>query len=84
MKTYRQTSRVTQAIDKVLCNQCGRKIDADLNKKHHEEYLSVHHTWGYYSPHDLEIWEFDLCVQCAEKFIQGLKIQKGVKRTADL
>jgi ribosomal-protein-alanine N-acetyltransferase len=58
---------VVSVIDKTVCNCCGKEI-VD------EEYIHINQSFGYWSNHDGEIHNMDICQECYEKFISTFKI----------
>ena len=65
MRQYK--TEETKAIEKYICNRCGREIaEADV--------LSVDKRWGYFSDKDNEVHHFDLCEQCYDAIVSTVQI----------
>jgi len=73
MKIY-VTKKVEQDVLKDLkCDCCGKSCIDD--HKLNFEYAHLVASWGYYSHRDTEVWNCDLCEDCAVKikeFIENL------------
>ena len=72
MKKYTEVLQNKKTLSEVICNSCGNGIEkTDCGRFH--EYLSVEKTWGYLSEFDGEVHEFDLCIGCYKKIIEGFR-----------
>lgn len=57
MRTFKTEMTERKVVDSVMCNKCGKFITS-------EECVHVEQYWGYNSPWDTEVHEFDLCIAC--------------------
>lgn len=75
MKIIKNMKQDVPYIDTILCNQCGEKIwNTTMKKEEKSDFLSVEKCWGYFTPFDLEMHRFDLCVSCYSKLIKSFKV----------
>lgn len=68
MKQYKKRIIEDIVCVETVCNKCGYKSE---NKT---EIQSFKLNWGYSSPFDLEVWEFELCPTCLTELINSFKI----------
>lgn len=73
MKKYDDVLENKKVVTEVICNCCGKTIEKAESGRH-SDYLSVEKTWGYLSPFDNEIHDFDICDSCYERFIESFAI----------
>lgn len=71
MKIYKIIEKTEEEVQKILCDVCKTEIDPVHLKN--DEYLHIEKRWGYHSPWDGEIHEFDICPCCYEKFLKQIK-----------
>ena len=57
-------------LEKIICNCCGKEIPL-YHGCCQEAFLSVAHTWGYFSEWDGCRHSFEICGQCYGKMIQS-------------
>ena len=70
-----QVTRSTRVRVRVLCNKCGRELDAGPVPASDEEWLEVHHRWGYWSKgKDDRLDEWILCEKCYDELTASFKL----------
>lgn len=70
-------------IEEVICNCCAKPIKkyeyGDYNSfTQFHDYIHIKKTFGYWSNHDTEIHNMDICEECYEKFIATFKIKPEI------
>ncbi len=59
MRIYTTVMQAVQQPQQVFCDCCGREID-----KTKEDFLQIEKSWGYFSKHDGETHQLDICEDC--------------------
>ncbi len=76
--------KVTKKADiRVCCNVCGRELE------HHgeillEDFIQVTKQWGYFSEHDLEMHQFNICEHCYNTLEKNFKIPVTVGKVKEV
>jgi hypothetical protein len=73
MKVFAEKAVISHELTGVRCNRCGRELLKD-EAGYFEDYLSVSKKWGYHSPMDGDLHEFDLCIDCYNEWVKGFQI----------
>lgn len=69
-------------IDNVVCNCCGKPIHKNKvcnNEDIYDDYLDISKAWGYFSNHDTEIHNCQICEDCCAKIANTFKIPIEIK-----
>ncbi len=74
MKKYAKGGR----LETVICNCCGKKLVVDKGIAR-EGYISVDHSWDFFSEKDGEIHHFELCEECYDELLSHFKISVDVE-----
>ena len=74
MRQYKLEQRVTDELEKIICNKCGREIEV-IQGIAQEDYLAVKKRWGYFSNKDNREDEFDLCEDCYDELVASFKFK---------
>lgn len=74
MTEYVMVSATERKADKVFCNHCGREISKNA-LGYFQDYVHVEKEWGYFSKKDGERYNFDLCEDCLDHFIESFAIK---------
>lgn len=70
-------------LESVVCNCCGKKLIVE-NGIVREGVISVDHTWDFFSEKDGEVHHLDLCEECYDEMILGLRIPVDVEEQIEL
>lgn len=63
---------ITEILDCVICNCCGKQIETPMGYND-TEITDIKLSFGYGSRHDLEMWSFEVCDDCLEKWVSSFK-----------
>lgn len=79
----RKQKVVKKAEIRVCCNLCGRELE------HHgeillEDFIQVSKQWGYFSEHDLEMHQFNICEHCYNTLEKYFKIPVTVGKVKEV
>lgn len=79
MKIYESVAVTVDKLASITCNKCGKT--ATQNLEHDQEYMfqSVSLSFGYTSKFDEEIWNFDICDDCLEQFVDTFAIKPDIR-----
>lgn len=76
---YEQIKKVVadEKLKEIQCNKCGKQYDAeqDLNGWGADKFQNLSFSFGYGSPYDCSILNFDLCEECLFTFIESFKVK---------
>ena len=83
MKQFKTIEKPVEELEALTCNKCGvtaivRGDGLDSLSALHQ-FQSFEMSFGYGSNFDEEIWSFDLCEDCLEKFVSTFKIKPDVR-----
>lgn len=67
----------------VMCNCCGKQFAASGNLIE-EDMLHVRKQWGYFSKKDGLIYEFLVCEDCYDKWLENFVIPPEIKNATEL
>ncbi len=70
-------------LETVICNCCAKKL-AVKDGIVREGVLMLDHAWDFFSEKDGEVHHLDLCEECYDQFIQGLKLPVDVEENTEL
>ncbi len=73
MREYITETKITQIINKLVCDKCGQ--EEEIGKLDTEYVIEFSHTFGYGSEHDFDKINFDLCEKC----LFNLLSENGIK-----
>jgi len=79
MKQYKTVLEKVDLLEKCICNKCGKEIKSavgDFNDC--SDYQHFWFRWGYVSKFDGEVWEFDLCEDCINEFVQTFSVPANI------
>lgn len=71
-----ETITKSKVIDEVTCNMCGEIIKK--GKENYDDYLHIVKDFGYFSMHDGESHNFDICEYCYGQIVKQCKIKPTV------
>lgn len=71
------------SLNKVVCNSCGHEAACSRGILK-EDFFSACVDWGYFSVHDGETHQWDLCQDCYEKLVKSFKIKPDVSKRTEL
>ena len=74
MRQYKLEQRVTDELEKIICNKCGKEIEV-IQGIAQEDYLAVKKRWGYFSDKDNQEDTFDLCEDCYDELVASFKFK---------
>ena len=69
-------------VDRVVCNRCAQEVwnsEEFGSNPNREEWFKAEYQWGYNSPWDLEVHEWDLCQTCYKAIVDSFKIGSVAK-----
>ncbi len=70
-------------LEAVICNHCAKKL-AVKDGIVREGVLMIDHVWDYFSEKDGEVHHLDLCEECYDQLIQGLRLPVDVEERTEL
>lgn len=70
-------------LARVVCNQCGRSLEVK-NGVPTIDWFAADKEWGFFSDKDGQIHSFDLCEECYNQLVSGLKIAPFVREQTEL
>lgn len=73
MRQYKNSTKETKELKKVICNKCGKEIQV-AGGVMSEDMLEVEKRWGYFSDKDNRRDHFELCEKCYDEFVGSFLI----------
>ena len=73
MKLFAKKTAVRHEPESVLCNICGKAVEKN-EMGYMMDYVTITKTWGFHSPYDGEMHEFDICIECYKTLLGAFKI----------
>lgn len=73
MRQYKNSTKETKELKKVICNKCGKEIPV-AGGVMSEDMLEVEKRWGYFSDKDNRRDHFELCEKCYDEFVGSFLI----------
>lgn len=73
MRQYKNSTKETKELKKVICNKCGKEIQV-AGGVVSEDMLEVEKRWGYFSDKDNRRDHFELCEKCYDEFVGSFLI----------
>ena len=70
-------------LEAVICNHCAKKL-AVKDGIVREGVLMIDHAWDYFSEKDGEVHHLDLCEECYDQLIQGLRLPVDIEERTEL
>lgn len=73
MRQYKNSTKETMELRKIICNKCGKEIQA-AGGVLSEDMLAVEKRWGYFSEKDNRKDRFELCEKCYDELVESFLI----------
>ncbi|MBQ9989789.1 MAG: hypothetical protein IJP31_02435 [Lachnospiraceae bacterium] len=82
MRIYKKKEVQESELDRVICNQCGKKLKVEDGILK-EGCFSIDYTFDYFSEKDGYIYSLDLCESCFDTWTRGFKEPVRISETRE-